>query len=579
MPGSGFSRIHERALAALFRSSLAGTAPPASRQADHAPAPDLAAGDVIASRYRVLDVKQGGLGRVYLCDQLGTSYQRGDSRCALKTPIPSLLRETDVIDSFIDEAVNWVSLPPHPNTVLAYGVEMHARLPYIVMEYVDGGTTLADLIVRGEHSWQLALKAGIGLARALSHAQMTGRLSHGDLKPNNVMWTPAGAAKLTDFGFSKSLVSGRGVKEGWRVGTQGFIAPEMYADAPMPTQASDMYAYGVTLFQCATARAAGDYSGVTTADVCSLAPGMPGALAELIVACVRTAPRQRPAGFAEILEQLQSIHAAVSGGPAPDDPSPDLPSPSEALRNAAQSWLNVGEWNKARALAKQAIEHDASNWHAHNALGLVYREAGEHGAARRCFLEAHALDAHEIVPVVNAALSANDQGDKDDAGRLLLKALDLADLTGQWSQIDGVSSLIVDLFAAGEALELLERVLSANPRAAITWNNRAILLRRARRSADALDSANRAIAINPVYAKAWSNRATAEVELARWDDAVESADQAIALDPLLTGPYLAKATALAQSGRLPQARACLAGAIALKPGDPQLQQAQVMFSR
>jgi len=546
-----------------------------------APAPDIAPGDVIGGRYQVRAVAQGGLGRVYICDQFGAACDRGDSRCALKTPIPSLLAQDDVLDSFVDEAVNWISLPPHPNIVMAYGVELHARLPYIVMQYVEGGETLADAIEKGEHRWQLALRAGIGIARGLAHAQEAGRLSHGDLKPANVMVTPAGASKVTDFGFSKSLVSGRGVREGWVVGTQGYMAPELSSGSPMPSQAADIYAFGVTLFECATGQSADVpemYWALPPSVIESLAPGMPAGLAQVIAQCLQRPANARPSSFASILERLQMVHAAVTGAPAPPDAVPDLPASADALRNAAQSWLNVGEWNKARALAEQAIAQDPGGWRAHNALGLVHREAGEHQAALESFRRAHAIDAAEMMPVANAALSAGDLGDRDEAGRLLMAALERVAMTGAWGQMDGASSLIAELFAPDEAIELLDRVLAANPRAAITWNNRAIVLRRAHRPAEALESAKQALAVNPAYAKAWSNRATAEVELSRWHDAIASADQAIALDPLLSGPYLAKATALAQSGRVADARASIARALALKPGDAQLQRAQALFN-
>ena len=495
-------------LAALFGKSLLGSSGSARRTplgAELRGDEGLAAGDIIGGRYRVLDVKQGGLGRVYICEQLGESYSRGNSRCALKTPIPSLLRDAEVLERFIDEAVNWISLPPHPNTVVAYGLEMHARLPYIVMEYVGGGT-LMDVIAGGGHGWQFALRAGLGIARSLHNAQATGRLSHGDLKPPNVLMTPSGAAKTTDFGFSKSLLTGRGVPQGWRVGTPGYMAPEMFEDAPMPAQASDIYAFGVTLYQSASAHwpvHPEERPGrrVDPMQLRSLVPDMPADLADLITACLAADVRDRPPTFETIVERLEMIHFGVTGAPPATDAAPDLPSPAEALRNAAQSWLNVGEWNKARGLAEQAIAQDEGNWRAHNALGLVHREAGEHEQARRCFVAAHTCGADELPPLVNAAMSAHDLGLRDEAGRWLLMALNVTQLTGEWSQLDAASSVIVQLMAADEALELLDRVLAVNPRAAVTWNNRAILLRRAGRTVEALESATRAIAVNPVYAR------------------------------------------------------------------------------
>jgi tetratricopeptide (TPR) repeat protein len=338
----------------------------------------------------------------------------------------------------------------------------------------------------------------------------------------------------------------------------------------------------VTLFQCASglfAEASGDYARMRTDEVRHYVPAMPPELATLIVECMSANPNDRVATFDVVLARLETIFLAAYGSLPPADAAPDLPAAEDALRNAAQSWLNVGEWSKALQYAEQAVDRDSGSWRAHNAMGLVHRDAGEHEAALTSFIRAHRLQPDEVPPLANAALTAHDLGAVDQAGQWLLEVLTLAEATGQWNQLDGVSSVIVDRFAPGEALELVDRILAANSRAALTWNNRAVLLRRAQRPGDALVSANRAIAINPSYAQAWSNRATAEVELNRWNDAIASADQASALDPLLSGPYLAKATALAQCGRIADARSCIARALVLKPGDAQLARAQAAFSR
>lgn len=546
---------------------------------------DYEVGGTIEGRWLIRDIKKGGQGRVYICEQIGRQYERGDSLGALKTPLKHLLLgNPEVLEAFYAEAANWIALPAHPNVVLAYGVELHGRLPYIVMEYVDGGATVADEIIAGRASWREAITIGLGAARGLAHAQAAAGLSHGDIKPANVLLTRSGTAKVSDFGFSVSLQTGVGASDGWLVGTPGFRAPEMYQGHTRPAQAADIYAFGVMLFQMVARR-----SPLPTfpdaincredaPDPRAFVPETPPPIAALINACLQRDPAGRPSSFADIVERLESAHREWLGRAAVPDAQPDLPSPADALRNAAQSWLNIGEWNKADGLVRRAIETDPGNWPAHSTLGLIKLEAGDFAGALRAFEQAHALAPHELLPFVNAAQACHGRGDRAATSHWLSLALGRARSQDTMESLDPISNVICERLPAGEALALCDAIIADNPHAATTWNNRAIVLRRAGRIAESLESAERAVAINPVYAKAWNSRANALLQVGRFEEALTSAVQAIELDPLLTGPYLAKASALAQQRRFDAARACIAGALQLKPGDPLLIQARDRFA-
>ena len=524
------------------------------------PASVYGPGDVIGGDYRVVDVKGGGLGRVYVCEQLDARYDRGDALCALKTPRVDRLTDADTLDRFRAEAANWVSVPPHPNIVLAYGVENHGRLPYIVMEYVRG-VTLSDALAAGRVDWLQILHVALGMARGLAHAQRTAQLSHGDLKPDNVMLTSEGAAKVTDFGLSVSRRTGTGVHEGYLGGTEGFIAPEMYDGLTVPTEASDIYAFGVTL--ALALRHAAD---------------VPIELAALADACMQRDPATRPGHFHLIAQQLERLCFRRTGVEAEADVPPDLPTPAQTWRNAAQAWLNIGDWNLAEDAARRAIAADDSAWTAHNALGLVRLEAGDFAEALRHFDDAHRCDRDAIVPIVNAALACRGAGDGGGAERWLQRAVTWCTDHDQIARLDAVSSLIVETWEPEAALGVCDRIVSGNPQAVSTWNNRAILLRRMGRPADALESADRAVRINPTYAKAWVNRANALVQLRRFDEAIASADTALELEPTLVTPILAKATALAQTGRMSAARAVVENGLAGNPRDAQLLKARRVFN-
>ena len=170
-------------------------------------------------------------------------------------------------------------------------------------------------------------------------------------------------------------------------------------------------------------------------------------------------------------------------------------------------------------------------------------------------------------------------GRRDEALNWVSEAYELAHQTNRLGELDGTSLLFVELLPADQACRVLDAIVDAQPGAAITWNNRAILMRRMKQPEEALASADRAIALNAAYAKAWVNRANALIELHRFAEAQTSASKALDLDPCLPGAYCAKATALAQLNHLPEARAVIRSGQALLPTDPLLQKAAQVFGR
>ncbi|TMQ05302.1 MAG: serine/threonine protein kinase [Deltaproteobacteria bacterium] len=345
-------------------------------------------GDVINGEYRVLDAKEGGFGRVYLCEDLEPERRaRGNRLVALKTPLRLRLAKGTDIDLFYAEAANWISLGSHSNIVYAWGFVEIARMPFVAMEYIENAVTLADEIDAGRTDWRVALRIGLGVARGLAHAQAEASLVHGDVKPLNILITPAGAAKVTDFGLSLIDPGGDDPVDGAICGTRGYIAPEMHRGNSGRSQPADMFAFGVTLFQTVTRRwpfpPGGPGPGPASAppDAREFTPQVPAEVALLIAECLRSAPALRPPSFASLAERLESLHRRLLRTGPSTDASPDAPPRSEALVNAASSWHNLGQWDKARGVAKQAIAADRTNWKAHTELGCIFVSARDYSEA------------------------------------------------------------------------------------------------------------------------------------------------------------------------------------------------------
>ncbi|HEX5058344.1 MAG TPA: serine/threonine-protein kinase [Kofleriaceae bacterium] len=216
---------------------------------------DLLLGTTIGA-YRVARLLGvGGMGRVYK----GVHPTIG-SRVAIKVLSRECSDRRDLVARFFSEAkaVNVISHESIVN-VLDLATLPDGR-PYIVMEYLDG-SPLAGII---EHAQRSGMPVPLGgLARlvaevldALGAAHAKG-IVHRDLKPDNIYVTPAGRAKVLDFGIAKLMqpvgeaASGSATHTGSLLGTPHYMSPEQAAGRPVDARA-DLYAIGVILFECST---------------------------------------------------------------------------------------------------------------------------------------------------------------------------------------------------------------------------------------------------------------------------------------------------------------------------------------
>lgn len=185
---------------------------------------------------RVYRAKHGGLGRA----------------CALKIMNPGLVnREPQIVERFWAEARAIAGLV-HPNIVTVHNLGSDRGYHYIEMEFVPGGVTLRDRLVReGALDALTATTLVRQVALALDSAHRSG-LVHRDVKPANVLMTDDGRAKLADFGLVHRISEVDRVS-GHLAGTPTFMAPELFAGQPASPR-SDLYAVGVMYFYLLTAR-------------------------------------------------------------------------------------------------------------------------------------------------------------------------------------------------------------------------------------------------------------------------------------------------------------------------------------
>ncbi|KAB2353026.1 serine/threonine-protein kinase, partial [Actinomadura montaniterrae] len=170
------------------------------------------------------------------------------------------------------------------------------RVPYVVMELLDG-ETLAARLARGPMPWREAAGVCARIADALAAAHAAG-VVHRDIKPANVFLTPVGV-KVLDFGIAFTGTSGGPV-----LGTPAYVAPELLTGAE-PGPSADVFSLGVVLNQALTGEA-------PAPDVGALPDGVPAEVAELCRRCLDEDPGARPAApeAARILADAAGVQLA-----------------------------------------------------------------------------------------------------------------------------------------------------------------------------------------------------------------------------------------------------------------------------
>jgi serine/threonine-protein kinase len=206
----------------------------------------LEPGTLLGNRYRIVGpAGEGGMATVYRAvdTKLGRTV-------AIKALHPEYTRDAPFLQRFKQEAEFAASLGAHPNIVDIYDVEAEGDTPYMVMAYVEG-KTLKDLI-REKRRFNVPEAFAIGqqVASALDFAHKRG-LVHRDVKPQNILVTPDGVAKVTDFGIARSVTSTQLTRTGMVVGTVHYFSPEQAQGKPLGPQ-SDIYSLGIILYEMLT---------------------------------------------------------------------------------------------------------------------------------------------------------------------------------------------------------------------------------------------------------------------------------------------------------------------------------------
>lgn len=266
---------------------------------------------VLAGRYELFErVGEGGMSVVYKAkDKLLNRF------VAIKILKPEFINDHKFIDSFRRESQAAASMS-HPNIVNIYDVGREGNIHYIVMELIEG-RTLSDYIkAQGAMSYPKVIALSKQIAAALAFAHKN-HIIHRDVKPHNIMITPNGTAKITDFGIAKAVNAATIVDNtDGIIGSVHYFSPEQ-ARGGYVDEKSDIYSLGIVMYEMLTGRV--PFDGDNPVNIAlmhingemvppsRLVAGVPPALEHIILKCTDKYPVNRFASAEELIEALNNL--------------------------------------------------------------------------------------------------------------------------------------------------------------------------------------------------------------------------------------------------------------------------------
>jgi serine/threonine protein kinase len=185
---------------------------------------------------------------------MGVVYQAHDPQIdrlvALKVLRQDRVTSEDLVQRFLKEA-KAIGRLSHPNIVTVYDVGQDHETIYIAMEYLQG-KPLNEAIQGRKLSLEEIVDLGVQVAEAVDYAHNKG-IIHRDIKPTNIILTPDGQVKITDFGIARieDPSAPQQTQAGEILGTPVYMSPEQVMGRPVDGR-SDLYSLGVILYELST---------------------------------------------------------------------------------------------------------------------------------------------------------------------------------------------------------------------------------------------------------------------------------------------------------------------------------------
>jgi serine/threonine protein kinase len=491
-------------------------------------------GQVSSQRYRILEIKKGGFGIVYIAED-----ERGIKK-AIKTFQARLLWSNADRERFSREALTWVMLDRHPNIVTLEYITDIEGFQCLVLELIAGGD-LAGLLEKGPLSVEKALELALQFCDGMAYANKKLGIVHRDIKPANCLLSREGTLKVTDFGLARSFGQAAEESQGLSAlgasdkhtmlgGTPRFMAPEQFHSDALLDVRTDVYAFGIMLYQMLTGdlplkgNAAQEYFLGNRAT-----SNLPEGIKRLILRCVEPQREKRPANFEEARKEIESLYQSLTGKISPHPRDPDPITDAAFFCNKGLSLKNLGRHEEAMSCYDRGLAIDPTDSVIWFNKGLALREKGRHEESIACY----------------------DQGLKGNSRYSPLwqgKGLSLSNL-GRYE----------------EALTCCDQGLEIDPRDSAIWCIKGVAFGKMSRNQEAVACFDRGLAIDPRNSNLWLHKGLALVSLGRREEAVVCYDRGLEIEPRETILWLNKGISLMDIGRREEAIACCDRGLEINP--------------
>jgi serine/threonine protein kinase len=540
----------------------------------------MAIGNAMKGGLEIEDIKQGGMGVIYICrvrtDDLTSKAPRrkrpalirprtsrsnvSAPRLALKTVGTTFYFSDTNMQQFNREALIWSSLPPHPYIISCITVDTLNQAPLIHLEYAPGGN-LRDRMGRGVLPLEEVLRLSRQICAAMAFLGSCGNIIHRDLKPENVLLSNDGDVKITDFGLSSmqqyrmSVLLGDDTGESlppdmatrFMGGTLPYMSPEHFGVSEV-TVRSDIYSFGAMLFELLEGRVPFECASVDAfreAHLYSQPPQLsrsdvPTKLRAIMTKCMEKQPSRRFQDFDKLDRNLSEVIA---------EEQLNVAAPIRLTVNQAENRIDADGWtSRGFAFGKlsrleeslrcyqRAHDLDPQALGANSNLGTALMRVGRAEEARAHFEREVELNPEN--PLIRRVLADDYRrnGQLVEAAKHYEAALAYNPLgVAAVSMMRELSGIYRQLGRHADADNLVDRIfytMANDPQQyqAAGWVNEGLFFGLMGDLTASLRMFDYSVRHYPQYVDGWYNRAVTLLLSAELDDAIESAERALALD-------------------------------------------------
>lgn len=315
------------------------------------------------------------LERYHLLERLGeggmaTVYKAYDTRLEREVAVKIIRHNAfpsekleEVLKRFEREAKSLARLS-HPNIVKVHDYGEHQGAPFLVLEYLPGGT-LKKMLGK-PMPWNDAIRLLLPVARGVAYAHQHGIL-HRDIKPANILITEGGEPMLSDFGIAKIFEGGQSAAltaSGMFVGTPEYTAPEQWTGTTSPQ--SDLYSLGILFYEMVTGRK--PYIADTPAAILlkqayeplprprEFVPDLPEPVEWLLIKALARDPADR---YEDVNAMVSAMEGLLSFQVGPAQPHPVVT--NATLKQEKPASVDLQEQSQpqgaARGVSKSRVKH------------------------------------------------------------------------------------------------------------------------------------------------------------------------------------------------------------------------------